>query len=251
MRRAKPPFPINLIWNVKAFYVVFIVVMIASLAAVGLAPGMGSTSRSSTAPVVDDSPVPLETPTGVLTFEAPEKTIDASKPHKAILQTNKGTIEIALNTDAPKAVNSFAFLAGAGFYENLAFFYVDRGFVAQAGDPTCDATQEQTCTGGNGPGYKLPLEKTKEGHEKWAVVAPATATGEQVHGSQFRVLFEPDPRLDGKETVFGKVVNEEGRQILSDLQDLVPCSVVQADDCDPDPDMSSALIIESVIVEDA
>lgn len=224
--------------------------MIASLAAVGLAPGLGSTGRSNPAPIIDeDTPVAAETPTGVLTFDGPKKTIDASKPHRAIIETNKGPIEIELFTDAPKAVNSFAFLAGAGFYDNLAFFYVDQGFVAQAGDPTCDATGEQACTGSHGPGYELPLEKTNEGHEQWAVVAPASATGEQVHGSQFRILFEPDPRLDGKETVFGKVVNKEGRQILAGLDNLAPCSVIQADGCDPDPDMSSALIIEEVIVK--
>jgi hypothetical protein len=123
--------------------------MIASLAAVGLAPGLGSTTRSSTAPLVDDDFTPLaaETPTGVQTFEGPGKTIDATKPHTATIQTNQGDIEIELNTDAPETVNSFAFLAAAGFYDDLTFFYVDQDFVAQSGDPTCDSAGENTCTG--------------------------------------------------------------------------------------------------------
>ena len=50
-RRARPPFPINLIWNVKAFYVTFIIVMIASLAATGLATGMGGNTQRQTVPI--------------------------------------------------------------------------------------------------------------------------------------------------------------------------------------------------------
>lgn len=230
----------------------FIVVMIASLAATGLATGLGGGSSPSPPPVDDDdSPVAAETPTGATTYDRPEKTIDATEPHKAIIETNKGNLEIELNTDAPQAVNSFAFLAGAGFHNDRFFFYVDREFVAQAGDPTCDAVGESTCRGRGGPGYTLPLEETAAGHEQWAVVAPGTATGQEVHGSQFRILLAPDSRLDGKETVFGKVVNEEGQQLLASLDDFVPCSVVQTEGCDPDPDMSSALVIKSITVQPA
>lgn len=223
--------------------------MIASLAATGLAPGLGSTGSSQAPIVEDESPVAAETPTGLMSFDGPEKTIDASKPHKAIIETNKGNIEIDLYTDAPQAVNSFAFLAGAGFYNDSFFFYVDPEFVAQAGDPTCDAAGENTCSGAGGPGYSLPIEQTAEGHDQWAVVAPATGTGQEVHGSQFRILLAPDPRLDGKETVFGTVV--KGQEILEGLGDFVPCSVAQTDTCDPSPDMSSALVIKDIVVQPA
>jgi cyclophilin family peptidyl-prolyl cis-trans isomerase len=70
-----------------------------------------------------------------------------------------------------------------------------------------------------------------------------------VHGSQFRILFEADPRLDGKETVFGTVVNDEGRQILAGLDSLAPCTVIQSVGCDASPDMASALIIEEIVIE--
>ncbi len=249
-RRAKPPFPINLLFNVKAFYLFFIVVMIASLGAVGIAPGLGSSGGNRKGPPID-SPAPIEpTPGGVLSFTAPAPTIDGSKPHVAILKTSKGDITIELATDAPKAVNSFAFLAGKGFYEGTTFFYVNQEFVAQAGDPTCKTRSETVCSGVGGPGYTLPVEETNAGHGEWAVVAPVLADGEEaVHGSQFRILFQPDPRLDGEETVFGKVVDSESQRILDELGNLAPCSIVDTSVCDAD--LSSALVIDEIIVRPA
>lgn len=223
--------------------------MIASLAAVGIAPSLGS-SGNRTPPPIDD-PAALEpTPAAGLSFEAPAPTIDGTKPHVAILKTTKGDIRIELSTDAPAAANSFAFLAGKGFYEGTEFFYVDHDFVAQAGDPTCKAGSDTTCSGVGGPGYSLPLEATGAEHAQWAVVAPTVGEGEQaVHGSQFRILYQPDPRLDGTETVFGTIADEESRQVLASLSELAPCSVVNSDTCDND--LSSAAVIEEVIVQPA
>jgi len=226
--------------------------MIASLAATGLATGLGGSTGggSSPPPIDEESPVPEETPTGLLTFDGPEDTIEASDPHKAIIRTDKGDIEIELATDAPEAVNNFAFLAGKGFYNDLTFFYVDKRYFAQAGDPACESSGQHLCSGHGSAGYdSLPLVEGSASHEQWAVVAPAIIEGQEVHGSQFRILFKEDPRLDGKETVFGKVVG--GQEILEGLEDFVPCSVAQTDDCDPEPDMSSALVIKEVIVEPA
>lgn len=244
-RRAKLPFPINLIFNVRAFYMFFIVVMIASIAAVGLAPGGGGRGQT---PDVDDPSVTEPTPGTSMIFDAPAPTIDGTKPHVATIKTDKGDIKIQFVTDAAKAVNSFAFLAGNNFYDGTAFFYVDTDYVAQAGDPGCRPDGENVCSGAGGPGYSLKLEKTQEAHEQWAVVAPTLGEGgEDVHGSQFRILFKPDPRLDGQETVFGKVV--QGQEILEGLSDLAPCSAVTSDVCSAD--LSSALVIRDVVVEPA
>ena len=220
--------------------------MIASLGAVGLGSGFGGGSSRTLPPLVDDSPVASATPSGLSFPDGPALTGDWTQPHKAIIKTNKGEIEIALATDAPQSVNSFAFLAGKSFYNGTIFFYVDHNFVAQAGDPTCRIDAENVCSGAGGPGYTLPVEQTQEGHEQWAVVAPATAEGQSVHGSQFRILLQPDVRLDGKETVFGKVV--KGQEILDGLPNLTPCSVVQTSGCVATPDPSSALVIEEVEV---
>jgi peptidylprolyl isomerase len=242
-RRAKPPFPINLVFNVRAFYMFFIVVMIVSIAVVGLAPGNRGTRTS---PEIEDEVVAEETPSTALSFEAPARTIDATKPYTATIKTDKGEVKIDLVTDAPETVNSFAFLAGSGFYNGTTFFYVSPQYWAQAGDPTCRVDGETLCSGSGGPGYSLRLENTQEGHDQWAVVAPTLGQGgEDIHGSQFRILYQPDPRLNGEETVFGRVV--QGQEILEGLDELAPCSVVSREKCDPD--LSSALVIQEVIVE--
>ena len=224
----------------------FIVVMIASIAAVGLAPGGGGQRQTVD---VEDPSVTEPTPNAALTFPAPAPTIDGTKPYIATIKTDEGDIKIQMVTDAPETVNSFAFLAGNGFYDGTAFFYVDPGFVAQAGDPGCRPDGENICSGVGGPGYTLKVEAdTTLGHEQWAVVAPTLGEGgEDVHGSQFRILFQNDARVDGQGTVFGKVV--EGQEILEGLSGLAPCSVVSAEACDSSLD--SALVIRDVVVEPA
>lgn len=222
----------------------FIVVMIASIAAVGLSPG---NSRNRSRANVEPDVVAEETPSTVLSFDAPARTIDGTKPYVATIKTDKGDIKIDLVTDAPETVNSFAFLAGSGFYNGTAFFYVDPQYWAQAGDPTCRVDGETLCSGSGGPGYSLRLDPNSKGaHDQWAVVAPTLGQGgEDIHGSQFRILFQPDPRLYGEETVFGRVV--QGQEILEGLSQLAPCTVVSSENCDPD--LSSALVIQEVIVE--
>jgi peptidyl-prolyl cis-trans isomerase B (cyclophilin B) len=222
----------------------FIVVMIASIAAVGLVPG-GSRPRG-TPPEVGDEAATEPTP-GAMTFEAPAKTIDNSRPYVATLKTDKGDITIDLaTTAAPETANSFAFLAGSGFYNGTLFFYVDKNYVTQAGDPTCRAGAESVCSGTGGPGYSLKLENAQAPREQWTVVAPTLAQGgEDVNGSQFRILFRDDQRPNVQETVFGKVI--QGQEILEGLSDLALCTVVSAEPCDLD--VSAALVIQDVIVE--
>lgn len=248
-RKAKPPFPINLIFNVKAFYLLFIIIMIASLGGVGLYGSGGGSTR--TPPSADDTTKTEPTPGNVLSFpKGPVRTIDPSKPHVAIIKTKMGDIKIQLATDAPKAVNSFAFLAGQGFYDGTTFFYVDKELLAaaQAGDPTCRADGKSFCSGVGGPDYEVGLEPTQEGHVQWAVVAPSLGEGRQaVHGSQFRILYRDDHRLDGQETVFGRVI--EGQKVLESLSDIAPCSIASAANCAHD--LSSALVIDEIIVQPA
>ncbi len=212
--------------------------MIASMGAVGL--GSFGSSNSRPAELVDEELTPEPSPDR-LVFDGPLPVIDAARPHIATITTDQGDIEIELAADAPQAINSFAFLAGAGFYDGQVFYYVSKELGAVAGDPTCTADNERTCSGVGGPGYSLPLEESKGLHKQWAVVAPfVTEGGQDVHGSQFRILYKDDPRLDGKETVFGEVV--KGQDILDGLSD---CSVVEGKPCAP------PLTIEKVIVKPA
>lgn len=244
-RRAKPPFPINVIFNAKAFYIIFIVLIIASLAATAIASNVSGSKRSAV-PTPDDRVSAEQTPNASLTFSAPAPTIDRSKPYLATIRTDKGDIKIDLDAAAPDTVNSFAFLAGNGFYNNTVFFYVDKQYAAQAGDPTCRKDAPGVCSGAGGPGYSLPLQNADAPRTQWDVVAPTLVQGGQdVSGSQFRILYRDDPRPNVKETVFGKVV--DGTSILEGLSNLVPCSVAGSANCDKD--LSSALVIKEIIVE--
>lgn len=208
------------------------------MGAVGLANL--SSSNTTPPPTTESQLTPVPSPNSMV-FSGPLPVIDATKPHVATLQTNQGEIDIQLATDAPQTVNSFAFLAGKHFFDGQEFFYVNPALGAVAGDPTCTTDTQHVCSGVGNPGYTLPLEKTTEVHDQWAVVAPfVTEGGQDVHGSQFRILFQPDSRLDGKETVFGKVV--KGQQIL---QALSACSIVEGQPCNP------PLVIQQVIVKAA
>lgn len=245
-RRAKPPFPISLLFNVKLFYFTFIIIMIASMAAVGLGSGFGSSNTSTAVPITSEAPA-SPTPAPNVYTDGPAATIDGSKPYVAVLDTDKGQITIKLVTDAPKTVNSFAFLAGKGFYDGTEVFYVDRNLGAIAGDPTCSDNPDLSCSGLGGPGYSLPIEQTAEKHDQWAVVAPPLSEGGQdIHGSQFRILYAADSRLDGKETVFGQVM--KGQEILDALPDHY-CLIVNAANCTSSA--APALVIKSVTIEPA
>jgi cyclophilin family peptidyl-prolyl cis-trans isomerase len=243
-RRAKYPFPISLVFNAKIFYAFFIVVMIASMGAVGFGSFGGSSSTG--APIVNIDTTPEPTSDAQRWLDGPPPVIDATTAHIATLKTSEGDIVIDLSTEAPLAVNSFAFLAAKNFYDGAAFFYVDQDYFAQTGDPTCTGDGERICSGLGGPGYTLSVEDSGMGHEEFVVVLAANSDGGvEVHGSQFRILYTADERLDGQETVFGKVI--EGQGILTNLPNFSVCSVSTADDCQED--LSAALIIEDVIVE--
>ena len=251
VRHAKPPFPINLIWNIKAFYFVFMVVMIASLAAVGLAPGLGGSGSSRPAPVDEGSPAPEETASGLMTFDKPEKTIDTTKAYNAVISTDKGEIVVALNKDAPQAVNSLAFLSGQNFYDGLQFFWVLPGFDAQAGDPTSQASSEFSCSGAGGPGYTLPKEGDASKAAQWSVIAPVTAAGgDQVHGSQFLIALAPEEKFEG--SVIGQVV--KGQEILKSLAERVPCfgsRPSESNPCQTNDELPAALTIKNLAVQPA
>jgi cyclophilin family peptidyl-prolyl cis-trans isomerase len=232
---------------------VFIVVMMVSLAAVGLAPGLGSTSSSRGGAEVEDdaSPVAVETPEGLITLDGPEDTIDVSRSYQATIATDQGDIVVALDTEnAPETANSFAYLAGQNFYDGLEFFWVIPGFDAQAGDPTCTANKDFACTGTGGPGYTL-LPEGEKTSGRWSVVAPVTVAGaDQVHGSQFVISMSDEGNFEG--TVLGEVV--KGQEILEALELRQPCfgsATAESGQCQSEGELPAALVIEDVVVAPA
>jgi len=140
--------------------------------------------------------------------EPPAMAIDATKAYKAKMETDNGTLEIELFSDrAPKTVNNFVFLARAAFYEGVIFHRVIADFMAQAGDPTG--------TGSGGPGYKFEDEfHPTLRHDRQGILSMANA-GPNTNGSQFFITHRATPHLDGKHSVFGRVV--KGLDVLMSI----------------------------------
>jgi peptidyl-prolyl cis-trans isomerase B (cyclophilin B) len=109
--------------------------------------------------------------------------------------------------DAPKTVENFVTLAKKGFYDGLTFHRIEPGFVIQGGDPKGDGT--------GGPGYKIKAEFNKNQHVRGAV-AMARSNDPDSAGSQFYITLAPAHFLDGKYTVFGKVVS--GMNIVDNVK---------------------------------
>jgi peptidyl-prolyl cis-trans isomerase B (cyclophilin B) len=131
---------------------------------------------------------------------APAMEIDTAKTYVATIETNKGTIVLELYPNyAPKTVNNFVFLARQGFYDGVAFHRVIPSFVIQGGDPTG--------TGAGGPGYRFEDEfKGNPLRHESKVISMANA-GPGTNGSQFFITHTPQPHLDNRHTVFGKVTS--------------------------------------------
>ncbi len=130
---------------------------------------------------------------------APAMQIDAKKSYKATLDTSRGEIVIELYPEhAPKTVNNFVFLAKEGFYDGISFHRVISNFMVQGGDPTG--------TGRGGPGYKFEDETRGNPLKHGTGVLSMANAGPNTNGSQFFITHSPQPHLDGKHTVFGKVI---------------------------------------------
>lgn len=140
---------------------------------------------------------------------APEMTIDASKSYRATISTPKGDIVLDLEAShAPKTVNNFVTLAKDGFYDGLTFHRVIPNFMIQGGDPQG--------TGTGGPGYKF--EDETQGNpltHETGVISMANA-GPNTNGSQFFITHSPQPHLNGRHTVFGKVA--EGQDVVDAIR---------------------------------
>ena len=135
----------------------------------------------------------------------PEMQIDAAKTYSCSVETDKGTINIALFADAaPKTVNNFVFLAQQGFYDGITFHRVIADFMVQGGDPTG--------SGMGGPGYRFEDEFDGNPHTHEAGSLSMANAGPGTNGSQFFICHGPQPHLNGKHTVFGKVT--EGQDIV-------------------------------------
>jgi len=129
-----------------------------------------------------------------------------SKAPHAILKTKFGEMEIVFFPElAPKHVESFIKLAKSGFFNGTIFHRVIPGFMIQGGDPNTKDPSKVRMYGTGGPGYTLPAEFNKIAHEKGILSAARTADPNSA-GSQFFIMVDKAPHLDGQYTVFGEVI---------------------------------------------
>lgn len=127
----------------------------------------------------------------------------------ATIQTNKGTIKLQLFDDkAPKTCANFEKLAKEGFYDGLKFHRVIPDFMIQTGCPRG--------TGTGGPGYQFEDEFNEDlRHDGPGVLSMANA-GPNTNGSQFFITHVETSWLDGKHSVFGRVI--EGQDIVDSIE---------------------------------
>lgn len=143
----------------------------------------------------------------------PPMTIDSTKQYFAILHTEKGDITLELYPQvAPLAVNSFIFLARHGWYDGVTFHRVIPGFVAQAGDPSA--------TGFGSPGYAFDNEISADLRFDQAGILGMANAGPGSNGSQFYITLGAASNLDGKYTIFGRVI--AGMDVLERISPRYP-----------------------------
>ncbi|MFH0992167.1 MAG: peptidylprolyl isomerase [bacterium] len=126
---------------------------------------------------------------------------------RIVITTNKGIIKIQLlKEDAPFTVLSFIRLVEKKFYDGLLFHRVVPGFVIQGGDPRRD--------GWGGPGYSIRTEISLQNYQRGMV--GMASSGKDTEGCQFFITHTAAPRLDGRYTIFGKVI--EGMDVVDKIQ---------------------------------
>ena len=137
------------------------------------------------------------------TYSAPPAmNIDEKGNYSAVIETSLGSIEIELFTDiAPITVNNFVNLSNDGYYDNVIFHRVIKGFMIQGGDPSGTGHGEM----GKYPGYEFQDELNNPMQYEKGIVAMANR-GPNTNGSQFFIMHVDYP-LPYDYTIFGKVSN--------------------------------------------
>jgi peptidyl-prolyl cis-trans isomerase B (cyclophilin B) len=139
----------------------------------------------------------------------PAAIVKPGHKYTAVMELNTGLVlKIEFYPDkAPYTVSNFLHLARNGFYTNVKFHRVIKDFVVQGGDPDG--------TGAGGPGYQFNDEPNDLKHLR-GVLSMAKRPEPHTNGSQFFIVLKPQPHLDGKHTVFGRLT--EGVDKIDDIK---------------------------------
>jgi peptidyl-prolyl cis-trans isomerase B (cyclophilin B) len=153
-------------------------------------------------------------------FELPARG-ELLKIRSAIITTSKGNLYFELfPEEAPWHVANFKYLADKKFYNGIAFHLFKPGYLIQGGDPQGN--------GYGGPGYSLPAEFSSRNHKFGTLGMARKPDGynakkqllnpqRRSSGSQFHILLSEAPHMDGRYTIFGKLVG--GSETLERLRD--------------------------------
>ncbi len=149
-------------------------------------------------------------------FNKGEKNMEQSNII-AIMKTNFGDIKLELFSDgAPNTVDNFIKLSKSGFYDEVKFHRVIKGFMIQSGDPN-SKDDDWSNDGMGGPGYSFADEINSNKIIKGAFAM--ANSGPNTNGSQFFIVTADAAEwLDGKHTVFGKVI--EGMDVVMNIDNV-------------------------------
>jgi cyclophilin family peptidyl-prolyl cis-trans isomerase len=169
------------------------------------APGDPAAAAGGGDPAAQIRPAPTTLPLDA--YEAPRFT-NPGISTQVYIDTDRGTIQLELSVlDAPLTVENFITLARKGYFNGLSIHRVVPDFVVQDGDPRGD--------GEGGPGYTIRDEFNQRPYLRGTVgmaLDPWPDTG----GSQFFITHSPQPHLDAKYTVFGRVI--AGMEVVDQIQ---------------------------------
>ena len=165
----------------------------------------------------------------------------AQNPEVTFVMENGDVFKAELYPDiAPQSVNNFVSLIKKGFYDGLIFHRVIPGFMIQGGDPEG--------TGMGGPGYSIKGEFASNGfkndlkHTK-GVLSMARSMFPDSAGSQFFIMHETSPHLDGDYAAFGKII--EGQDVV----DAIATVATDFSDKPREPQVMKTVTVETFGVE--
>ena len=163
--------------------------------------------------------------------DPPEFALEDGIDYRATIEmVGGGTVVIDLFEElAPQHVNNFVFLAREGFYDAVTFHRIIHGFMAQGGDPTGLGT--------GGPGYTIKAEFNDTKHVR-GILSAARAGHPDTAGSQFFIVYDAAPHLDGQYTAFGEVIS--GMDVVDAFPERDPADPTEP----PGPQIASITISE-------
>ena len=175
--------------------------------------------------------------------EYSQEEIMEMKDKAVLISTNSGSLMIQFfPEDAPDTVSNFLELVESGYYDGIVFHRIIPDFMIQAGDPnTIGPDSDRDTWGQGGPGYNINEEFNTIQHDR-GIVSMARSNHPDSAGSQFFIMHNDDNRLDGKYTVFGRLVPGLP-QALDEIANL------PTNNGDQPIDASSATIIKAIVID--